>query len=119
MGPAACLIICSAKRPPTGVVKKFGERVTTQVSPSSSYRGSKLRGYLQIALMLLLNGTHSVHEKHDRSVNVEFMFARIQSSIPESFLFTKLKKKMPSGATGVKPDTGLRAKWSSASALGR
>ncbi|GBN85493.1 hypothetical protein AVEN_139462-1 [Araneus ventricosus] len=54
-----------------------------------------------------------------RYFSYPLQFARIQSSIPESFLSTKLKKKMPSGATGVKPDTGLRAKWSSASAPGR
>ncbi|GBO22773.1 hypothetical protein AVEN_270323-1, partial [Araneus ventricosus] len=33
-----------AKRPPVGVARKFGEEVPTQVSSSSSDRGSKTRG---------------------------------------------------------------------------
>ncbi|GBM83336.1 hypothetical protein AVEN_101099-1 [Araneus ventricosus] len=46
-----------AKRPPVGVVRKFGDGVRAHVLSSSSDRGSKLRVRPKIALVLLQNGT--------------------------------------------------------------
>ncbi|GBL53082.1 hypothetical protein AVEN_267692-1 [Araneus ventricosus] len=44
IGPVSLKSYSVAKRPPAGVVRKFGKGVPAQLSSSSSEHGSKLRG---------------------------------------------------------------------------
>ncbi|GBN99462.1 hypothetical protein AVEN_168897-1 [Araneus ventricosus] len=75
-----------AKRSPTGVAWKLGERVPIQVSSSSSDPGSKLRGE---ALELLRNGTFKLNLNR----NIQICATNLNSKLKKTINFHLLQER--------------------------